>query len=106
MYSDAEGWIISSSNSVEFSDNRCNSSISDGSHGNTLGTYHPPARLDNIMVRDNTIVNQGTTMDGPGQLWSPFTNQSLSYYGGIEQEASSSLHVRLLGHMNPARLPS
>ena len=42
MYSDAEGWIISSSNMVQFTKNLCNSSISDGRHGNTLGTYHPP----------------------------------------------------------------
>ena len=50
------------------------------------------------------IVNQGTTMDGPGQLWSPFTNQSLSYYGGIQQAATSSLHVRLLGHHESSKV--
>lgn len=42
MYTDGEGFIISSSNRVHFTENVCNSSISDGRHGNTLGTYHPP----------------------------------------------------------------
>ena len=92
LFSDAEGWIISSSNRVAFTGNVCNSSISDGSHGNTLGTYHPPARLDNIIVNRNTIVNQGTTMDGPGQSWSPLAlpNSSLGHYGPVRQGASTN----------------
>ena len=68
----------------------CNSSISDGSHGNTLGTYAPPARLDNVLINRNTIINQGTTMDGPGQSWSPLAkpNSSLGFYGSARSTGS------------------
>jgi hypothetical protein len=47
------------------------------------------------MISRNKIRNQGTTMDGPGQSWSPLAvpNVSLGYFGAAKQISPTELEL-------------